>query len=139
MEKNRCLHIKVSPWFYMGLSIAVMLIPIPWIVSWGWAITVHECFHWLMIFLTGEKIESVNLGVLGIQIQTKFSRNSNEILVAAAGPLGSAVLVLLARWMPRVALCAFIQLLGNLMPIYPLDGGRVLVGALRGLLPQLIE
>ena len=136
METKRHLHTSVSPWFYIGLSIAVMLIPIPWVISWVLAATVHECFHLIGIFLTGERIESINLGLYGAKIQTEFSKTSHEVLTAAAGPLGSAILILFARWMPRVALCGFVQAIGNLMPIYPLDGGRVLSGILRDLFPH---
>jgi len=43
-----------------------------------------------------------------------------------AGPLCGLLLVFLGRWVPRVAVCAFMQSMYNLLPLTPLDGGKIM-------------
>ena len=49
-----------------------------------------------------------------------------EALSALAGPAGSFLMLLLCRVFPEAALWGTVQGLFNLLPVYPLDGGRVL-------------
>ena len=56
-----------------------------------------------------------------------------EVVCILAGPLGGLSLLLLCRRFPRVAICGMLQSVYNVLPIYPLDGGR----ALRGILGRL--
>lgn len=55
-----------------------------------------------------------------------------ESVCAISGPLGSLLILLFARQLPLVAVCVVIQSLYNLLPIYPLDGGRALKCLLLG-------
>ena len=58
-----------------------------------------------------------------------------ELFCALAGPLGSLSLILVGRLFPRIALCGAFHGLYNLLPLYPLDGGRALHCGVRLLLP----
>lgn len=53
----------------------------------------------------------------------------SELICALAGPAGSIALLLLAEYMPKVAICGMVQGIYNLLPVYPLDGGRALTSA----------
>lgn len=48
------------------------------------------------------------------------------LLCVLSGPVGSLSLLMFARRIPRIALCGMAQGCFNLLPIYPLDGGRAL-------------
>lgn len=49
-----------------------------------------------------------------------------ELLCVLAGPAVSFSLLALARFFPRIAICGLVQGIYNLLPIYPLDGGKAL-------------
>ena len=51
---------------------------------------------------------------------------TKTLICVLAGPIGSLLLLLYIRWIPRIAFCALVQTIYNLLPIYPLDGGRAI-------------
>lgn len=118
--------ITVQPVFLWVIALAFFLIPWQWILAWAAAATVHEVFHYIVIRLCGYPVWQIDIGVTGTVMQTRLDRPVPELLCAAAGPIGSLCLCLAARIFPRIAVCGYIQLLFNLLPIYPNDGGRIL-------------
>lgn len=83
-------------------------------------------FHYIVILLTGGRVFRVNFTANGVAMDADITENRQEFACAMSGPLGSLLLALLINKAPILGTCALIQFLVNLLPIYPLDGGRAL-------------
>lgn len=120
------LRIDVSPQFCIIATIMLLLLPLPWLMGWVMAVVVHELSHCGMLWLCGVPIRCVHLGNHGVLIQTGAMPHWKEILCALAGPLGGLFLLLTGKLFPQAAVCALLLSAYNLLPVYPLDGGRAL-------------
>lgn len=87
----------------------------------------HEAGHLAVLCLFGAKIYRVNLKAPGAAIVTEPLPWHRELLSAAAGPAVSLTLfLLLLHKNPPFAMVNLCLLLFNLLPFWPLDGGRML-------------
>lgn len=134
---NRQL-VTVSPAFFLVAAFLLLMIPIRWLLAAIISASIHEACHIFMIRSFGLRIDSVSVGIGGAQIKTEPMTLTQELCCALAGPVGGLTLLLLSRWLPRIAICATFQSVYNLLPIYPHDGGRVLRCLVSSLLPQRI-
>ncbi len=128
-------HLVGSPWLW-GLLLAIALFA---------SVLVHELGHSLYAVQRGGKVRSITLYMVG-GVSELASPPRNEALMALVGPLTSLILggvfVGLARLTtgtgsPNLSFGLFYLgqlnvVLGvfNLLPAFPMDGGRVLRGAL---------
>lgn len=134
MEQPK-VSVYVQGSFFILLSLMLLVLPFSWVLAVILAVVVHECFHAATIAILSGRIYSLNLGAGGIQMETESLSPGREMLAAVSGPLGSALLMLLAPWMPRTAICGMVHCVYNLIPIHPLDGGRILACTLEMLFP----
>lgn len=106
----------------------------------GWfllALTLHELGHLTVLTLFHHPVRGITMGAGGAKIETDTLTYRQEWMSAAAGPavnLASAALLL--RIEPVFALINLGLAAVNLLPLYPLDGGRILRAALLTHLPQ---
>lgn len=106
------------------------MIPFQWLVSWMIAAAIHEICHFVAIRICGLSVRYVVIGGFGAVIHMDSHPGRKLAVCSLAGPLGGLMLMLLVRVIPRIALCALVQSMYNLLPIYPLDGGQALAGLL---------
>jgi len=118
----------VSPQFCIFLTVLLLAVPLPWVTGWLVAAAVHELFHCLALLACGKRVGQIALGVSGARIQTESLTDGQSIFCSLAGPAGGLLLLCFANTFPRLALCALLQSAYNLLPIYPLDGGRAFYG-----------
>lgn len=111
---------------------------------------IHELGHLLAGLLLGMKPEKIELMPFGVSISFKIKveeynkkiKKGNlleikKILVAIAGPLTNFIIILITNSLKidifkglMIIYTNFLIMMFNLLPIYPLDGGRVLKGIL---------
>lgn len=91
---------------------------------------IHELAHITMAAILKVRVEEIMLLPVGVCAKCEYIPNRlKEISIAAAGPLFSSIIGLLINdnFMKTVNyVIAFL----NLIPIYPLDGGKILRGTL---------
>lgn len=119
-----------SAGFLIGMALLLLMLPLQWLLSAAIAAAVHEGCHYLAIWLLSRSKASMRLGTTGAKMALPVMSQGREVLCALAGPLGGLCLLLFARWIPRIAICGVMQSAFNLLPIYPLDGGRALQSGL---------
>ena len=112
-------------------ALLLLCLPLRWIAACAVAAAVHEMGHASAVYLLGGSIRSVRIGMAGAVIQSNCLTYGREILCSLAGPLFSLLCCLWIRVFPWFALCGLIQGAYNLLPLYPLDGGRTLFALLQ--------
>ena len=124
--------LQISFGFCIFVVFLILFLPIQWCFSVILAGIIHELFHMAAVLLCGGNILSISLSFTGAKIDTGPLTPQKQALCALAGPLGSFLILPLAYIFPELTLCGLIQGAYNLLPIYPMDGGR----ALRAVFPE---
>lgn len=120
------LKMQLSPGLLIWAAAALLVLPLGWLLAWGCAVCIHELGHLAMLRLLKLPVQGMNADGSGIRLRTEFAYAWQELLCALAGPAAGLLLLLAAPVFPRLALCGAFHSLYNLLPVYPLDGGRVL-------------
>lgn len=116
--------ISIHPHFCIIVTLSMFVLPIPLVFGWMIAAAIHEICHLSMLLFLKVKVLSVSVGATGALIKTEPMSPVQELLSALAGPVGALLLLFCLRTMPYIAISAAIQSFYNLLPVYPLDGGR---------------
>jgi len=119
-------NIEVSPGACILAAFLLLAVPLKWLVAAWTAAFFHEACHIAAIYACRGTICEIRIGTGGAVLETTPMTGGKELLCALSGPFGSLFLILLLRRLPELAICGGIQGLYNLLPFYPLDGGRAL-------------
>jgi len=115
------------------------------------ALGMHEFAHAESARRRGYALESVRLTPYGASLTGKFenTRPRDEIVIALAGPLVNLCIAvgLIALWWVAPVTYRYTEVFAsvnlaaaafNLLPVFPLDGGRVLLAALSAKYPRQV-
>lgn len=136
MARDSDFFLRLAPETGILAAAILLLVPLRWALAWITAALWHELFHCLALLLCGRRVYGISIGICGAQIYTDNLRDLETFVCALAGPVGGLTLLLFSAIFPRLALCGLLQSIFNLLPVYPLDGGRVLRGITAALLPE---
>ena len=133
--------ITVHAAMYILLPAALLLLPIRWAFAWALSVSVHELGHYFTLRLCHIPIYGIEITPTGVRMATGELQGTAAVFCALAGPFAGFSLILLCRYLPCTAFCGWLQGMFNLLPLYPLDGGRVLRAILYRFVqnPQHIE
>jgi len=133
------MKVILHPLFVVVLAVAI-------VGGFGWiaaallfAVLVHEFSHMLVASLLGVRTDKLRLLPFGaeVSIDCAFLTKDKKIWILLAGPIGNIVLAIVLSsllWLfPQVFLVVEVLIIANaipgflnLLPIYPLDGGKIL-------------
>ncbi len=119
-------NLRISGSFFILAALMLLILPLKWLIAAALAAAVHEGAHYLALKLCRCHVLSLQVGTGGAVIKTDCISRGKELFCALAGPIGGLTLLLFAKWLPRTAVCALIQSAYNLLPLFPLDGGRAM-------------
>lgn len=119
--------IRIDDRVWLVWALWILLLPLKWLLAAAAAACSHELCHLAAVYLLGGRVFRVTVGPFGAVIDTEGIGGAREGLCALAGPAGSLLLVCLIHKFPMLGLCGLVQGIFNLLPIYPMDGGRALL------------
>lgn len=110
----------------MILALAILVLPWKWMLACCLSVTLHELFHLIALRFVFGKWMPIHAFSRGIKIYIPNISPQQELFCTLAGPVGSFLLTLTYPYFPSLAICALVQGVYNMLPIYPLDGGRAI-------------
>jgi len=131
--------VQIDPQAYFLGALLLLLLPLDWLMAAVFAAVFHELCHMVALKLKGGSVHSIHIHWNGCVIEADRIGQIHPIFSILAGPLGSLSLLFLRRIAPQIAVCGFIQGLYNLIPLMPLDGGRLFCEILYRICPEKTE
>ncbi len=149
LKKIKKVKFPVHPSFILLALWFILTRDLLSFVSFVMVVLSHEFGHYFVAKKLGYKLDSFFIAPYGVSLnyQEKAFDSKDEVLIASAGPFVNVCLTLflvsmwwifpnLYNFTFNIAEQSLILGLFNLLPAYPLDGGRILVGLLQHTLPR---
>lgn len=139
------IKIKFHPTFWFFLIILLFSNNFLNIASYLLCVFLHELGHSLMASFLGYRLNKITILPFGASLSGKenvFYKPSHEILVAISGPLVNLFLLIIClalfwlfpvcyTYLENFYYANLITFIFNFLPVYPLDGGRVLYALIK--------
>lgn len=133
------MRLSVHPLFILALAISIFFATADFFIVLTVAVILHELAHAVVAKNLGAVVSRITLTPFGgaLNLQTKFLTPHQKCLVYLAGPSASLLLSLLFgvmvwlfptifNYLEYLVAANFLVGVINLLPIYPLDGGKIL-------------
>ncbi len=137
------LKFKVKISFFLAAALILLAGRLHIFLFYLISVLIHELAHYFVATKYYYRCDRIELSAFGLTLYGDFEEavKKDQIVIALAGPLTNLALslVLLASWYIYPALYVYTEEflyanlsigLINLLPCYPLDGGKVLLGVL---------
>ena len=117
------MNIKIDLYLIITLAILAIVRQVEAFLIFYLFIVLHELIHIVTALVLKIKINEITFLPFGVYAKFDFNNHRiKEILVAMAGPLFSLGIALTIEKFMYQNIFIFIT---NMLPIYPLDGGRI--------------
>lgn len=137
IRSKQKLQIEIRPAFIAFLCAYYYFDPANSFFPFLFSASAHEAGHLIALLAMHIPVKRFSLTACGAVLETPMLPYWQELIAAAAGPAVNLLLfAVLMRKMPLFSLINFFLFSYNLLPFYPLDGGRILRAVLSMLLPQ---
>lgn len=124
---RQSIPINISPAFIFFLCAFYYFDPADSFFPFLFSVTAHEAGHLMALYFLHVPIRKLSVTVSGAVLETDVLPYRSEIIAAAAGPAVNLLMfVSCLQKYPIFSLVNLCLLLYNLLPFYPLDGGRIL-------------
>ena len=120
------MNISADRGFFPVLALMLLLFPVRFLAGVLLAALCHELGHILAVKLSGGCILTIRLRSFGARIEASPLPPGRAAFCALAGPAAGALTIFTYKTFPELALAGLVQTVFNLLPVYPLDGGRAL-------------
>lgn len=129
------MKVDISPWTALILALFIWVCGVNLLFAILLAALCHELGHYLLLRRLGAQMKTLRITLFGAEMEISNRRLSygGEFLATAAGPAVNLLLALFLSWLGRRWEGAYLYsgaqlVLGlfNLLPLFPLDGGRLL-------------
>lgn len=120
------MSIKIHMYLIVALAYLFFIEKLNVFILFYISILLHEMAHIVIALLLKVNVTEIFLMPVGVcAIYNEIINPYKEILISVAGPIISLIIALLSKD-EFIKNINFIILIINLLPIYPLDGGRLL-------------
>ena len=135
--KCRRFSLDVRPGAVALLAGLYFLLPLRWCARLALAVAVHELGHVAALVLCGAEIYGLRMEGCGLALRCAPPEGAVRTIAAAiSGPAAGVGLFCILRGLgyPEGADLSLLYTCVNLLPVLPLDGGRILLGLITMLL-----
>lgn len=138
------MKLRLHPLYFILLCVFVILGMGKEFFIYFFVVLFHEFFHYIVAKRKGYTLDKLYLLPFGacLDYKNQYFKSKDEIEIAIAGPLSNLVLcifLICLWWIEPVTyiyteflcLASFVTFVFNLLPCFPLDGGRILLSFLK--------